>query len=97
MPIGVGRVTTRRPLEINLNHQSDADKAPWAEFPEELAGQTFIDFNEVRDTIIMLTYTVCGPGNKIINKPIILNIYSHASPDLTLVDLPSINYIPLPG
>ena len=75
MPIGVGRVTTRRPLEINLNHQPEADKAPWAMFPEELGGKKFTDFNEVRDAIIDLTDKVCGPGNNIVDKPIILFIY----------------------
>ena len=31
------------------------------------------------------------------DKPIVLNIYSHTCPDLTLVDLPGITRIPLAG
>ena len=44
-------------------------------FPEELFGQKFTDFNEVRDAIIDLTDKVCGTRNNIVDKPIKLFIY----------------------
>ena len=52
-------------------------------------------FPEVRKAIEMLTDKVCGENVNIVDKPIILDIYSHACPDLTLVDLPGITRIPI--
>jgi len=46
LPRGEG-VVTRRPLELRLNHQPHEVK-PWAVF-EEIKGQKFTDFNEVRN------------------------------------------------
>lgn len=42
----------------------------------------------MRDTINMLTDKVAGQNKGIVNKPIILTIYSSICPDLTLIDLP---------
>ena len=57
----------------------------------------FTDFRAVRDTIIELTDKVCGANTNIVDDPIVLNVYSHTCPDLTLVDLPGITLIPIPG
>jgi len=40
---------------------------------------------------------VCGSNKNIIDKPIVLSVYSHTCPDLTLVDLPGITRIPIEG
>jgi dynamin 1-like protein len=40
---------------------------------------------------------VCGKSKGIIDKPIVLQIYSHTCPDLTLIDLPGITRIPIAG
>ena len=87
---------TRRPLELRLNHQHEGIK-PWAEFSVEKRGVKFTNFREVRDTIIELTDKVCGQTTNIVDEPIVLNVYSHTCPDLTLVDLPGITLIPIPG
>jgi hypothetical protein len=43
----------------------------------------------------ILTDKVCGKSKNIVDQPIVLNIYSHTCPDLTLVDLPGITRIPM--
>ena len=95
LPRGDGLVT-RRPLELRLNHQPEGTK-PWAEFSQELKGKKFTNFKQVRDTIIELTDKVAGTNTNIVDDPIVLNVYSHTCPDLTLVDLPGITLIPIPG
>jgi hypothetical protein len=40
---------------------------------------------------------VCGSNKGIVDLPIILNIYSHTCPDLTLIDLPGITRIAIGG
>lgn len=95
LPRGDGLVT-RRPLELRLNHQPEGTK-PWAEFSVEMKGRRFTNFTEVRDTIIALTDKVAKSATDIVDDPIVLNVYSHTCPDLTLVDLPGITLIPIPG
>lgn len=72
------------------------DTKPWAIF-EEIPGKKFFDFNEVRNNINVLTDKVAGIKKGIVDKPIILNVYSNTCPDLTLIDLPGITRIPLAG
>jgi len=93
LPRGSG-VVTRRPLEMRLTHLTDI-AVPWAIFPDELPNQKFTDFNEVRKSIEMLTDRVCGNRKGIVDKPIVLKIYSHTCPDLTMIDLPGITRIAL--
>lgn len=95
LPRGDG-VCTRRPLEMRLTHLHD-DAKPWFVFPEEIPGKKFANLSEVRDNIIGLTDKVCGKSKGIIDKPIVLQIYSHTCPDLTLIDLPGITRIPIAG
>ena len=95
LPRGEGLVT-RRPLELRLNHQPEGTQ-PWAEFSIEKKGVKFTDFSKVRDTINELTDQVCGQTSQIIDQPIVLNVYSHTCPDLTLGDLPGITLIPVDG
>jgi vacuolar protein sorting-associated protein 1 len=96
LPRGDG-VVTRRPLELRLNHIQDENTKPWGIF-EEIPGKKFYDFpNEVKGNIISLTDKVAGTKCGIVDKPIVLNIYSHTCPDLTLIDLPGITRIPMAG
>jgi len=44
-----------------------------------------------------LTDEVAGNQKQIVDKPIVLNIYSKNTPDLTLVDLPGITRIAIQG
>jgi len=80
---------------LRLNHVHDIIE-PWAKF-EEVPNKKFTDFSEVKDTINFLTDKVCGTSKNIIDKPIVLTVYSHTCPDLTLVDLPGITRIPMQG
>jgi dynamin 1-like protein len=81
---------------MRLTHLHD-DAKPWFVFPEEIPGKKFANLAEVRDNIIGLTDKVCGKSKGIIDKPIVLQIYSHTCPDLTLIDLPGITRIPIAG
>ena len=91
LPRGDG-VVTRRPLELRLCHINSGE--PWAIF-EERKGIKFTDFIKVREIIEALTDEVCKSNKNIIDKPIILNVYSPTCPDLTLVDLPGITRVPV--
>ena len=62
-----------------------------------MPNKKFTDFAEVKQTIEFLTDKVCGKSKNIIDKPIVLTVYSHTCPDLTLVDLPGITRIPMAG
>ena len=94
LPRGDG-VVTRRPLELRLNHTT-SEITPWAKF-DEIPGEKFTDFQKVKETIDFLTDKVCGKSKNIIDKPIVLTVYSHTCPDLTMVDLPGITRIPMAG
>ena len=85
-------IITRRPLELHLCHINSGQ--PWAIF-EEKKGTKFTDFTKVRETIEALIGEVCQKGKNIIDKPIVLNIYSQTFPDITLVDLPGIISVPI--
>lgn len=91
LPRGDG-VVTRRPLELRLNHM-DEGATPYAVFPDEIPGKKFTKFSEVRDNIVGLTDKMCGANKNIVDKPIVLQVYSHTCPDLTLIDLPGITRI----
>ncbi len=47
--------------------------------------------------IITLTEEVAGSKKEIVDIPIVLNIFSKHTPDLTLVDLPGITRIAIEG
>ena len=52
---------TRRPLELRLsNAPASVCPTPTAEFVEEIKGQKFTNFEEVRTKINELTDKVCG-------------------------------------
>lgn len=71
---------------------------PYAEFDEIVekgVKKKFTNFNEVRTNIDLVTDQVCGKSKQIIDKPIILNIFSKSCPNLTIVDLPGITSIPV--
>ena len=91
LPRGDG-VVTRRPLELRLNHIQDGK--PWAVF-DEVKNEKFTDFNKVRETIEKLTDDICAGEKNIVDKPIVLNVYSQTCPDLTLIDLPGITRVPV--
>ena len=63
----------------------------------EIKGEKFYDFGKVRETIDWLTDEIAGKKKNIVDKPIVLHIYSPTCPDLTLIDLPGITRIALQG
>ena len=91
LPRGDG-VVTRRPLELRLCHINSGE--PYAYF-EERKGVKFTDFAKVRETIELLTDEVCKEEKNIVDKPIVLNVYSQTCPDLTLIDLPGVTRVPV--
>lgn len=95
LPRGSG-VVTRRPLELRLVHEQDPHLIPWGQFGE-VPDKKFTDFDKVREQIEILTDKVAGTNKNIVDQPITLTIHSHTCPDLTLIDLPGITRIPLPG
>ena len=80
---------------MRLNHASELIE-PWAKF-EEVPNKKFTNFQEVKETINFLTDKICGQKKNIVDKPIVLNMFSHTCPDLTMVDLPGITRIPIDG
>lgn len=69
---------------------------PYAVF-EKMKDKKFYEFDKVRDTINALTDEVAGNSKGIVDDPIVLTVYSHSCPDLTLIDLPGITRIPIAG
>ena len=51
----------------------------------------------MREAIEELTEKICGKRKDIVDKPIVLNVYSPTCPDLTLIDLPGITKIAIDG
>lgn len=92
LPRGEG-VCTRRPLELRLVHTFD-NSPPWAKF-EDMGEQKFTNFDDVRRGIERLTDEIAGTRKDIIDRPIVLTVYSCSCPDLTLIDLPGITRIPV--
>ncbi|EAR96322.2 dynamin central region family protein (macronuclear) [Tetrahymena thermophila SB210] len=96
LPRGEGTVT-RRPLEMRLFYvPKEKLSMPYGVF-EEIPGQKFTDFQMVKQNIDKLTNNVAGANKGIVDKPIVLTIYSSTCPDLTIVDLPGITKIPIRG
>ena len=88
-------VCTRLPLELRLIHSISADK-PFAVFEQD-KNTKIEDFEKVKDLIERYTNEIAGDEKGILDKPIILTIYSKNVPDLSLVDLPGITKIPVKG
>lgn len=74
----------------------DKLNAPYGVF-EEISGQKFTDFQLVKANIDKLTNSIAGGNKGIVDKPIVLTIFSPTCPDLTIIDLPGITKIPIKG
>lgn len=95
LPRGSG-VVTRRPLELRLVRTKNASEPAYGIFKGE-EEKKFTDFNEIREKIENLTNKICGNNKNIVDDPIILQIFSHNCPDLTVIDLPGITRIAIGG
>eukprot|EP00331_Platyophrya_macrostoma_P003937 CAMPEP_0176413694 /NCGR_PEP_ID=MMETSP0127-20121128/4845_1 /TAXON_ID=938130 /ORGANISM="Platyophrya macrostoma, Strain WH" /LENGTH=665 /DNA_ID=CAMNT_0017793511 /DNA_START=36 /DNA_END=2033 /DNA_ORIENTATION=- len=92
LPRGEG-VVTRRPLELRLVHSPHLD-VPYAIF-EVKKDEKFTDFEKVRARIEQLTNEEAGGQKNIVDKEIVLTVYSPTAPDLTVIDLPGITRNPV--
>lgn len=86
-------IVTRRPLILQLFHQSD-DSFDYAVFGHK-PDIKYTDFSLVKKEIEADTERVAGRGKSISKVPIQLSIYSCKLLPLTLVDLPGITKIPV--
>ena len=73
-------------------YSKNADK-PYAIFENET--EKIFDFSAVSDKIVSATNKIAGDSKGIVEKPIILKIFSNNSPNLTFIDLPGITRVPL--
>lgn len=94
LPRGSG-IVTRRPLVLQLVHTSGSEP-DYAQFLHR-PGQRFTDFQEVEREIVRDTERVTGKDKGVSRVPINLKVFSKDVVDLTLVDLPGITRVPLPG
>jgi dynamin 1-like protein len=82
-----------RKVIANLFFKTSGEKEkPYAIF-DQFKDRKFFEFDKVRDMINQLTDEVCGKDKGIVDKPIVLTVYSYSCPDLTLIDLPGITRI----
>lgn len=88
---------TRRPLELRLTYVPKEKLSHPCGVFEEIPDSKFTDFTIIKANIERLTDKVAGSKKAIVDKPIVLTIYSSTCPDLTIIDLPGITKIPLRG
>lgn len=67
---------------------------PYAIF-EVKKDEKFTDFDKVRARIEQLTNEEAGGQKNIVDKEIVLTVYSPTAPDLTVIDLPGITRNPV--
>jgi dynamin 1-like protein len=99
LPRGSG-IVTRCPLVLQLLKISPPDSSAspeeWGEFLHK-PSEKFSNFDHIREEIERETNRETGSNKGISPKPIFLKIYSPHVLNLTLVDLPGITRVPLPG
>ena len=93
-------IVTRRPLILQLVNTKSLPlqrEEEWGEFLH-IPNKRFTSFSEIKEEIIKETERETGKGKPIISpKPINLKIHSPLVVNLTLVDLPGICKVSLPG
>jgi len=97
LPRGSG-IVTRRPLVLQLHNIAPPKKGQpqeWGEFLHQ-PNKIYTDFDKIREEIDAETLRHCGPKG-ISNNAIRLSIYSPNVLNLTLVDLPGLTKVTIPG
>jgi len=97
LPRGSG-IVTRRPLVLQLHHiaaPKQGQPQEWGEFLHK-PKTIFTDFEKIREEIAAETERHCGPRG-ISNNAIRLSVYSPNVLNLTLVDLPGLTKVTIPG
>jgi len=92
LPRGSG-IVTRRPLILQLINNKSGE---YAEFLHA-KGRTFTDFDAVRQEIEDDTDRIAGADKGVSHLPINLRVYSPHVLNLTLIDLPGMTRLALPG
>lgn len=80
-------------MELRIRRIIDSKAQPYAIFEQDDPNNKITDFAKIKTKIEKLTEEVCGDNRGIVDKPIVLNVYSPSCPDLTLIDLPGITRI----
>ena len=86
LPRGTG-IVTRRPLILQLMQTPVGSTEEWGEFSHK-AGTKYTRFEDIRAEISAETDRVAGRNLGVVDKPILLKVYSPHVVNLTLVDLP---------
>uniref|UniRef100_A0A7S4MI44 Uncharacterized protein n=1 Tax=Vannella robusta TaxID=1487602 RepID=A0A7S4MI44_9EUKA len=97
LPRGSG-IVTRRPLVLQLHHiaaPKQGQPQEWGEFLHQ-PKKIYTDFEKIRQEIAAETERHCGPRG-ISNNAIRLSVYSPNVLNLTLVDLPGLTKVTIPG
>lgn len=97
LPRGSG-IVTRRPLVLQLHHISkpkSGQPEEWGEFLHQ-PKKIYTDFQKIREEIDAETARHCGPRG-ISLTPIRLSVFSPNVLNLTLVDLPGLTKVTVPG
>ena len=94
LPKGEG-ICTRAPIELRLHRIPDGMRT-YCIF-QKYKDLAYIDIPSIRDKISSVQNELAGPDKEVSKKPVILDFYSSACPDLTLVDLPGITKNPVAG
>ncbi|KAJ0593488.1 putative dynamin central domain, Dynamin superfamily [Helianthus annuus] len=91
--ISLPRVCTRVPLVIKLQHHPD--HVP--EFSLEFQKKTvmIIEESQIPEAINSATVEIAGNSKGISNVPITLVVKKNGVPDLTMIDLPGITWVPV--
>jgi dynamin 1-like protein len=88
LPRGSG-IVTRRPLILQLSQTSSESGEEWGEFSHK-PGAKYTRFEDIRSEISSETDKVAGKNLGVVDRPILLKIFSPNVINLTLVDLPGI-------
>ena len=88
LPRGSG-IVTRRPLILQLMQTTGGSAEEWGEFSHK-PGAKYTRFEDIRSEISAETDKVAGKNLGVVDRPILLKIYSPNVVNLTLVDLPGI-------
>lgn len=86
LPRGSG-IVTRRPLILQLVQTTTGSPEEWGEFSHK-HGTKFSRFEDIRSEIVLETEKVAGRNLGVVDRPILLKIFSPNVVNLTLVDLP---------
>ncbi|KAL2238231.1 UNVERIFIED_CONTAM: Dynamin-related protein 4C [Sesamum indicum] len=93
LPRGQG-ICTRAPLIMRLQNHHNSQPEIFLEYAGTIV---HTDEEHIADAITAATVAIAGKGKGISNNPLTLIVKKEGVPDLTMVDLPGITRVPVPG